>query len=427
MTTDDRLRSLERAAEQGDERAVGALVHELERLAGATHSLSLRRQLRVLQVRSGVVPPNGFTRLESSWALPRDARELFISIYKPSGLGVVPHSELAMHAGAAGMPVVQYALYSFYDDDFEGSGRIAPGAIVSYLDPDGYEIVMRGGIGEVLPFEVSRKIGGRGQERIPVLTNPDERRRRRGRLARMGAMGPEEARLRRIREEFHTGQRFMDPLVARGAELTYADKPLRTLPSPGANVRLRRGSSSLVEEEARGSKRKVKNLGWLLSRLRENNATLFVRTLPDGNCYLRAVLWRFHSVDPTSLQESVAAHQFQWTGTFETIFDDCTVLWEWLHRPVLWGMPIDWDGRRGVVADVYGASGRKSTYAPEGLALPAPGWPWLPMHPDHAPHLPGHQEHVDYEHFSQHTEPHVRDWIEGGLYAPPVANPHSTP
>ncbi len=239
----------------------------------------------------------------------------------------------------------------------------------------------------------------------PVRKNSDSEVRR---LERLAATGDPEA-VQRLAQ--WTARRTGDPLLARGLELQRTGgQNVVTKPAGMANRRLREGKITLLDAEVRGRKSTVKNLGWLLRQLRQHNSTVFVRTLPGGACYFKVVLAHFVSSSPGNFP--VGPTTWEWESTFETVFNDCDVLWGWLHRPLLWGSPLDYDGKRGVIPEVYGGSSARR---------PALGEPWLPLEL-HGPKL---EERVDYEHFPKAIEPRVRRWVEGGQYYDPVANPRS--
>lgn len=256
---------------------------------------------------------------------------------------------------------------------------------------------------------------------VKLKKNPDpERLRRREREAAMSGDPIAERRL--AREQLRRGL-VEDPLLARG--LALADdpdrRPVLTLPRPLASQRMAGGETTLLDEEAEGAKRRVKGLDWILRtsnryRHRLKWPVLFARTLPAGECYLK-VVW---VTNPIAGPSEIRA----WSGTFEVIFQDCAALWRWLHRPIFWEAPLEWDGGRGIVPRVVGSTGQVSSIARrfEGITgLPPAGEPWYPRQIESRDWAGPHD--LDLDHFAVIDEPRAERWFTGGQWYPPVANP----
>jgi len=71
-----------------------------------------------------------------------------------------------MFSRAAGAPVLQYALFRFWDSGMDHN-ETPTTAMVLYEDAEGLQRTLRGSVGEVLPDQVRRDLGGFGRERFP--------------------------------------------------------------------------------------------------------------------------------------------------------------------------------------------------------------------------------------------------------------------
>ncbi len=78
---------------------------------------------------------------------------------KKGDYGPAPYSELAMHTGAAGARIVRYALFS--------DGSRWPWVTWAHIETSTGQ-VLDGTPGEVLPSDVRRRLGGFGNEKMPM-------------------------------------------------------------------------------------------------------------------------------------------------------------------------------------------------------------------------------------------------------------------
>lgn len=81
--------------------------------------------------------------------------------------GPVPHSELAMHTRIAGKPVKRYYVCALGPEP----AHYAMSAAVEVEEPTGETHVTVGTVGELLPDEVRRSLGGFGREEVPSSLN----------------------------------------------------------------------------------------------------------------------------------------------------------------------------------------------------------------------------------------------------------------
>lgn len=147
---DEHLQRLQRAAAAGDAEA--------------------ERELEIARAR-GLLPPRRLNRLEQyveNLVSDIDSDDYLRIHLSPLGeYGLVPHSELAMHSGAAGAPVFQYALLRFWDSGMDHNENPTSAMVLHEDKLTGELRTLRGGVGEVLPDQVRRDLGGFGQERFP--------------------------------------------------------------------------------------------------------------------------------------------------------------------------------------------------------------------------------------------------------------------
>jgi hypothetical protein len=80
-------------------------------------------------------------------------------VSRRGNFGPAPHSELAMHTGAAGARIVRFALFSDKDR--------WPYVTWAHIETSTGQ-VLDGTPGEVLPSGVRRRLGGFGQEKMPM-------------------------------------------------------------------------------------------------------------------------------------------------------------------------------------------------------------------------------------------------------------------
>lgn len=73
--------------------------------------------------------------------------------------------------------------------------------------------------------------------------------------------------------------------------------------------------------DAKGNRRAVKNLGWLLRNWKRVESFI-IEESPDRTARLCAYLKR--------------------GGCYQTTFAEALVLWRFLHRPVFYGLPFNW-------------------------------------------------------------------------------------
>jgi hypothetical protein len=107
-----------------------------------------------------------------------------------------------------------------------------------------------------------------------------------------------------------------------------------------------------------GRTRRVKNLGWLRRQLhyvgggvtgRMIPLIFIVRSLPGGRCYFRAHLDHDATRNLRLLYAGGPIGPPIHTTTFETVFESCHHLWDWLQSDLFVGVPLDWDGHVGSV------------------------------------------------------------------------------
>jgi hypothetical protein len=322
LNPDVDLRMLERRAATGDSDAAAALERARERM---------------------LPPPPNWLESYVEGAESYDPAA-YLSPY--GDYGVVPHSELAMHSRAAGRPVAQFALWAWQGGDRPTS------AAVLFMDREGKEVMVRGGVGEVLPDEVRRELGGLGQERLPKENPPGDRGIRE--LERAVAGGDTDAVAPLIAALQRAGAPVPMGLRARFFAIHHADDHLVTYPN--------------------GKQRRVTNLGWLRRQLHRRGGGLTGNLLPlrfvvrtdigpfPRECYLRVEL-SDGSRPPLPAgvckcddlqckdrrREIRATLGYKHTHTFETMFASCHHLWDYLQTPLFEGEALDWDGRVGMI------------------------------------------------------------------------------
>ena len=157
------------------------------------------------------------------------------------------------------------------------------------------------------------------------------------RSARLDQNPPPDERFRRLEREAAGDAEAATQLAY---ELERAGR-LVPLHLQAVRFSVERGGENVVTRLDTGGKKRVKNQGWLLRAIQRFGGmvplVIVVRTLPGGRCYFRVEL------SATGPFRSTRTH------TFETVFQSCQVLWDFLQRPTFDGYPLDWDGRRGEV------------------------------------------------------------------------------